>query len=277
MNVQLQNLLDDALGFVDDGGERVFLIEDCVETSGAFVLHHFLKHSLSPHSSDAVIFLSFSQPFSHYDRILRKMGCNLVVQRDNKRLIFFDMLMLDCLGREEGKTSEDLLLALYEKIHKAVEICSSPEGTRNITIIIDDVSLLEVAANCLPNLVLDFLHYCYSLTAQFGCSLITLNHEDIYSSSDEPSLLLQMEYQADVVIKAEPLSTGLATDVHGQLTVLDKGLRGCFGNSGKIRNFQFRIKDNQVSKLRPTNLEECRLSPLISHSAAAEIGIFDTS
>lgn len=70
MDVQVPNLLDDALG---GGGGRVFLIEDCVETSGAFVLHHFLKRSLSPNSSDAVIFLSFSQPFSHYDRILRKM------------------------------------------------------------------------------------------------------------------------------------------------------------------------------------------------------------
>ncbi|CAI9787243.1 unnamed protein product [Fraxinus pennsylvanica] len=250
MNVQLPNLLEDALGGGGQkGGGRVVLIEDCVETSGAFVLHHFLKRSLSPNSSDAVVFLSFSQPFSHYDRILRKMGCNLVVQRDNKRLLFFDMQMLDSVGREEEKTSEDLLLALYEKVHKAVEICLSPP--RNITIIIDDVSLLEVAANCLSNIVLDFLHYCYSLTAEFGCSLITLNHEDIYSSLDKPSLLLQMEYHADVVIKAEPLSTGLATDVHGQLTVLDKGLGGCFINSGKIRNFQFRIKDNQVEYFYP--------------------------
>lgn len=30
-------------------------------------------------------------------------------------------------------------------------------------------------------------------------------------------MLLQLEYLADVVIKVEPLATGLANDVHGQV------------------------------------------------------------
>lgn len=34
---------------------------------------------------------------------------------------------------------------------------------------------------------------------------------------NRPTLLLQLEYLADVVIKAEPLATGLASDVHGQV------------------------------------------------------------
>ena len=50
-----------------------------------------------------------------------------------------------------------------------------------------------------------------------GCSLVVLNHEDIYSSIERPALILQMEYLADILIKAEPLATGLATDVHGQV------------------------------------------------------------
>lgn len=50
-----------------------------------------------------------------------------------------------------------------------------------------------------------------------GCSLVILNHEDIYTCTIGPTLILQMEYLADVVIKAEPLMTGLATDVHGQV------------------------------------------------------------
>lgn len=32
-----------------------------------------------------------------------------------------------------------------------------------------------------------------------------------------PNPLIQMEYIANVVIKAEPLATGLASDVHGQV------------------------------------------------------------
>lgn len=77
-----RNLLDEALGLDELGGlqplsGKVVLIEDCVETSGAFVLHHLIKRSLSPNStalsSNALVFIAFSQPFSHYDRVLRKL------------------------------------------------------------------------------------------------------------------------------------------------------------------------------------------------------------
>lgn len=47
-----------------------------------------------------------------------------------------------------------------------------------------------------------------------------LNHEDIYSNEEAPRLLLHLEYLADIVIKTEPLSTGLAADVHGQVCLL---------------------------------------------------------
>ena len=73
------NLLDEALGFNDDGGGGggglLLLIEDRVETSGAFILHHLIKRRLSSPNrpNDVVVFLSFAHPFSHYDRILRKM------------------------------------------------------------------------------------------------------------------------------------------------------------------------------------------------------------
>lgn len=245
------NLLEEALGFPYDwkfdavfsgGGDcRLIVVEDCVDTGGAFVLHHLLKRSLAPHSTDVVIFLSFSQPFSHYDRILRKMGCNLVVQREKKKMLFFDVQRLD---RDKGKTSQDLLLELYGKVHEAVEVCSTSESLRKITIMIDDVSLMEIDADGSSNLVLNFVHYCYGLTTQYGCSLVTLNHEDVYSTVNRPTLLLQLEYLADLVIKVEPLATGLASDVHGQLTVLNKGVGDISGKPrNKVSNFQFRIKD----------------------------------
>ncbi|KAL4575156.1 hypothetical protein LXL04_021998 [Taraxacum kok-saghyz] len=241
------SLLDEALGFEDGDSKsrqpregRVVLLEDCVETSGAFVLHHLIKRFLSPNhsSSDSVvIFVAFAQPFSHYDRILRKMGCNLAVQRENKRLIFFDMLMLEC---PDDDGTEGGLLALYGNIHKAVEFNSL---NKNITIIIDDISLLEVAANGSTKDVLNFMHYCHTLTTQFGCTIITVIHDDIYSSEDGFTLPTQLEYLSDITIKAEPLVTGLAADIHGQLTVLNKGLGRW---KGKIRNFHYRVKENSV-------------------------------
>ncbi|XP_059666149.1 elongator complex protein 6 isoform X1 [Cornus florida] len=254
------NLLDEALGLDDQASPspissgRVALVEDCVETSGAFVLHHLIKHSLSPHYSSAlVIFVAFAQPFSHYDRILRKMGCNLVVQRDNKRFIFFDMLMLECPDGDGGNISRDGLLELYGKIQKTMEECALTGDKRTcMTIMIDDISLMEVATNGSSNHVLDFLHYCHTLTAQFGCSVVALNHVDIYSSTEGPPLILQMEYLADVIIKAEPLATGLATDVHGQLTVLSKGISsGGESSRNKMHNFHFKVKENSVEYFYP--------------------------
>jgi hypothetical protein len=38
---------------------------------------------------------------------------------------------------------------------------------------------------------------------------------------ERPALILQLEYLADILIKAEPLATGLATDVHGQVVLCD--------------------------------------------------------
>ncbi|EOY18473.1 Elongator protein 6 isoform 2 [Theobroma cacao] len=185
MNQRSSNLLDEALG-LDQSIEpwplrgRIVAIEDQVETSGSFVLHHILKRSLSPNSSNVSILIAFSQPFSHYDRVLRKLGCNLVTQRDNNRFFFFDMLMLQCPGGDEGISPECGLIALYGKIYKT--IVALPEvSSKNVTIIIDDLSLMEVAANGSSDYVLDFMHYCRTLTTEFDCSLIALNHEDIYS------------------------------------------------------------------------------------------------
>ena len=151
------------------------------------------------------------------------------------------------LGGDDGKGGDGGLVSLYGRILKTIS--ALPEENKNrVTVMIDDVSLMEVAAKGSTNLVLDFLHYCHTLISEFvrnqsetalcflqlryfhsvmfivvvnllsqGCSLVMLNHEDIYSCMGRPTLILQMEYLADILIKAEPLATGLASDVHGQV------------------------------------------------------------
>ncbi|KAF5818098.1 putative RNA helicase [Helianthus annuus] len=89
------------------------------------------------------------------------------------------------------------LIALYGNIKKAVEVNSS---NKNITLIIDDISLLEVAANGSTKDILNLMHYYHTLTTQFGCTIITILHENIYSSEDGFTFPLQMEYLADITI-----------------------------------------------------------------------------
>lgn len=71
------------------------------------------------------------------------------------------------LDGDGSKTCEVGLLAAFGKIQKAVEASALAESKGNITIMIDDISLMEVAAHGSSNHVLDFLQYCHTLTTQF--------------------------------------------------------------------------------------------------------------
>lgn len=55
---------------------------------------------------------------------------------------------------------------MYGKIEKVVSALIE-ENKKSITIMIDDLSLLEVAVNGASNHVLDFLHYCHTLTSVY--------------------------------------------------------------------------------------------------------------
>ncbi|MED6122333.1 hypothetical protein PIB30_038813 [Stylosanthes scabra] len=252
MEQQGLDLMDQALGFHSNKAQqqpwplsgRFVLVEDCVDTSGAFVLHHILKRSFTSHPSSAVIFLAFANPINHYDRVLRKLGCNLASQRDTGRFFFLDMLMLQC--PVEGEPNHDGLAAVFEKIERVISELS-PENKKFVTVIIDDISCLELAANGSSNDAIDFLHYCYTLTSENDYALVALNHRDIYSDGERSTFKLEIEYLADILVKVDPLATGLAKDVHGQVMVLNKETQKQHGISSiKVHNFHFKIKENNT-------------------------------
>lgn len=77
--------------------------------------------------------------------------------------VLFSQVIKDGDG---GETFEGGLVELYGKIQKAVDASIVNGGTRSISIMIDDISLLEVAAKGSSNYTLDFLHYCHTLTTK---------------------------------------------------------------------------------------------------------------
>ncbi|KAL2319139.1 hypothetical protein Fmac_033015 [Flemingia macrophylla] len=123
---------------------------------------------------------------------------------------------------DEGKPNQDGLASVFEQMERV--IAALHEDKKFISIIIDDISFLEVAANGSSSDVLNLLHYCHTLTSEYGCAFIELGHKDIYLNGDNAAVILEMEYYADILVRAEPLSTGLAKDVHGQNDV--GGLKG---------------------------------------------------
>lgn len=67
---------------------------------------------------------------------------------------------------EEGKNKlQTGLIQLFGKIHGAVELSFSVQNRKHFTIMIDDLSLLEIATHGSTNDVLDFLHYCTTINS----------------------------------------------------------------------------------------------------------------
>lgn len=144
-------------------------------------------------------------------------------------------------GGTDQNAIEDGFMNLYNRILRFIEANNLMHNNGGwIRIIIDDISLLEIAAQGSSSHTFDFLQYCATLTSELvnkwhrnnfvyfyhvtelcfnnqDCSLLILNHGDIYSSEEDQCLLSHLDYLSDVVIKAETLSTGIAVDVHGQV------------------------------------------------------------
>lgn len=81
------------------------------------------------------------------------------------------------LDGDEEKTSGGGLNVLYGKIQNAIS--ALPQESKNsATLMIDDVSLMEVAAKGSTHLVLNFLHYCHTLTSEFvRCVNFCFSHD----------------------------------------------------------------------------------------------------
>uniref|UniRef100_I1PA62 Elongator complex protein 6 n=1 Tax=Oryza glaberrima TaxID=4538 RepID=I1PA62_ORYGL len=245
------DFLSEAMG----SGARVVVVEDRVEAPGAFALHLLLKRALA--GGGAAALLALAQPFSHYDRVLRKMIFNavelthlLVLIKDGWEKQNSTPSVSQC-GAKGGAIS-DSFVRLYGDIQRAIDASRTGDNTGRFTLMIDDVSLLEVAAGGSVDDVLDFLHYCVTLTSEMNCSLVFLIHEDIYSSEEGVGVLLHLRYIADLVIRAAPLSTGLAADVHGQLSVVNKcTFREQRLKAQRIWNFHFRVKENGADFFYP--------------------------
>lgn len=224
-------MLEEALGWTNSPPRHtVLLIKDSVAASGSFLLHYLLNKVLASPDAAApnplVIFVGLNEPFSHYNKVARKQGCNLAAFRDNGAVVFIDMLVASpiqqetCTSIHNSTTDieaccENKLFQLYQRFQKLLR----REPGRCAWIFIDDLSLLEVVAEGDKNQLLNFVHYCRALACNKQCSLVLLAHQDVFQSSEEIVMANQLEYWSDIVINVISLATGHASDVHGQIII----------------------------------------------------------
>ena len=66
--------LNSALNWDDSGLQTgsVFLVKDCLEADGGFLLQHFLSSTLKAHRS--CVLISYGQSLSHYAHIQKKLA-----------------------------------------------------------------------------------------------------------------------------------------------------------------------------------------------------------
>lgn len=200
---------------------RVVLVDDSLTSPASFLLLSLLSHIL-PAPDSLVIFVALKEPFSHYSRVARKQGCNLVMHRERGSLIYIDLLSKSILEQSSSflnVASSIIENKLFPLFGIFVKILKQAPG-KNVWIMIDDISLLEVMAEGNHTHVRDFLHYCKTFASnEQVCSLLLLTHRDVYEAGDETIMAHQLEYISDTIIHVEPLATGQANDVHGQLIV----------------------------------------------------------
>ena len=71
------------------------------------------------------------------------------------------------LGQIDGETKEVGFWGLFSKLQTAIEVIGARgNNAGGITIMIDDISMLEIAAHGCLDQTLDFLHYCITFTSE---------------------------------------------------------------------------------------------------------------
>ncbi|MCO5547493.1 hypothetical protein L7F22_000943 [Adiantum nelumboides] len=161
----------------------------------------------------------------------------------------------DGTANNAATSMENRLFLLFQWIVRILKRLSG----QNVWIVIDDVSLLEVVTQGNSAHVRDFLHYCRTLASdQQICSLLLLTHRDVYEDTEETLMAYQLEYMSDTVIDVEPLATGQATDVHGQVIVehkvpcnLDSNAHINVRQDSKGCRLHFKLSENTVQFFAP--------------------------
>ncbi|GAB4815626.1 hypothetical protein N2152v2_008082 [Parachlorella kessleri] len=186
----------------------LLLIKDCLESPGAFVMLQALKLSLS--ISYRVALVSVAQGAQHYQPVLRKLGINLHALTSSGQLVFLDALnsVAELTG---GQSAPGIsLMGLFRQV---AELATSDSSSQPLCLVIDDLS----GPGCLVALA----HWDVSADEPW---LSRVEHAAQGSFVVPSPLLLGTCLRQQTVVEVEPLASGQAADVTGNLTVCRRQL-----------------------------------------------------
>ncbi|KAI9486832.1 MAG: hypothetical protein EXX96DRAFT_550792 [Benjaminiella poitrasii] len=255
--------LDAALAFTQNlpPNNSHIVITDTVKSDANFLIHHFVVNQLKGNRN--VVLVGLSQIFNHYFLIGRKLGINLQTFKQSGKLVFLDGLThlneytngtpyppikapttpTDTLDMNNNNNSDNILKSFYEKI--AVYVKKQP----NTLLILDDISVLLYNGFSVDQ-TLAFILKLRSLVEGAESTLLTIMHADEEGSEDsdeQDNFIKQIIYGSQLVLQVQPLNSGLARDVHGQLDVIyGPQLDSLAKQNTPQKSMHYKILDNNV-------------------------------
>ncbi|CAO3597140.1 unnamed protein product [Absidia cylindrospora] len=138
-------------------------------------------------------------------------------------------------------TEKSILQQFYMVIKSHIQQQQQP------LLILDDASMLLLSGFGLEN-INAFINRIKSLLASVDGTLVTLIHADEEGTEDveQDSFVKSMIQSSELVLQLQPLGSGLARDVHGQLSVVfgPKYLPGSIKT--QPQSMHYKILDNNV-------------------------------
>ncbi|KAI7905234.1 uncharacterized protein BX663DRAFT_314931 [Cokeromyces recurvatus] len=256
--------LDAALAFPQNlpPNNAHIAIMDTLKADANFLIHHFIVNQLKGNRN--IVLVGLAQIFNHYFLIGRKLGINLQTFKQSGKLVFIDGLThlneyttetpypsskaptapTDTLDFKMNSSSNDeILKSFYKKIADYVR--KQP----NTLLILDDISVLLYNGFSLDQ-VLTFILKLRSLVENSQGTLVTIMHADEEGSEDndeQDNFIKQILYGSHLILQVQPLHSGLARDVHGQIDIIYGPQLDCFVKQNTPHHsMHYKILDNNV-------------------------------
>ncbi|KAI8394134.1 uncharacterized protein BYT42DRAFT_553506 [Radiomyces spectabilis] len=208
------------------------VITDTVKSDANFLIHHFVGNQLK--GDRHVVLVGMAQIFNHYFLISRKLGINLQSYKQSGRFCFIDGLThltsytdgtpypparaptspADTLNGSKIPQNA-CLRTFYDVIKRHVTDKQHP------LLIIDDASIFMLSGFGIGPVSM-FINKLRVLMESVDGTLMTIIHADEEGTEDpeQDAFVKSVLSTAHLVLQVQALGSGLARDVHGQLSII---------------------------------------------------------
>ncbi|KAF0686341.1 Aste57867_21843 [Aphanomyces stellatus] len=209
-----------ATNFGFDGlpAKEFILINDVVEASGTYFIHHFT--SMFVKADQRVCLIGLGNSLEHYRSVGRKLGVNVQNAQNSRMWLHIDGLSspydwCDGNGAPESNafqasSSEDDLRILVCRVRDFVT-----QSDRPCVVVVDDITALSIDYGV--SHTLNFLRFCRRLVFKTNSTLLVLNHAD--AEQDGAFFTPALVDMATFVYTVRGLDSGYCKDVHGSVTM----------------------------------------------------------